>query len=77
MNPRTSRPRTPVPVKYSALARKETLRGAATGIANESMNDRWLLARSTPPSLGTLSLPRIVGRQIAWASDMSAVRLTQ
>lgn len=77
MNPRTKRPRMPVPLKYSALAANETLRGAATGIANESMNDRWLLARSTPPVLGTLSLPRIVGRQIAWARDITAVRLTQ
>jgi len=55
-------PMGPEPVKYSDLARKLTLRGATSGIANESMNDRWLLAMMTPPSRGTLSTPLIVGR---------------
>ena len=57
-------PRTPVPVKYSDLARKKTCRGATSGMTMLSMNDRWLLARMTGPVCGTLSRPSITGRQI-------------
>ena len=60
--PRRIAPETPVPVKYSDFARKLTGRGAAIGMAKESMNDRWLLARMTPPPRGTFSVPVIVGR---------------
>ena len=67
-NPRRIAPPMPVPVKYSDLARKLTGRGAAIGMAKESMNDRWLLARSTPPVSGTFSVPVIVGRQMSFES---------
>ena len=39
-------------VKYSALARKVTLRGTITGMKNESEKERWLLAMITGRSSG-------------------------
>ena len=49
-------------VKYSALARKVTLRGTITGKKNESQNDRWLLARIAGRSSGMFSSPSTHGR---------------
>ncbi len=60
-------PRSPVPVKYSALARKATWRGAVSGITTLSANERWLLARMTGPVGGTLSAPTTSGRHNAIA----------
>ena len=54
--------------KYADFARKCTGRGEATGIAIESMNDRWLLAKITGPVRGTLSRPSTRGRYTARAS---------
>ena len=74
---RRTAPLTPVPVKYSDFARKATGRGAAIGMAKESMNDRWLLAMSTPPVGGTLCRPVMVGRQIALDSGATTPWLTR
>ncbi len=48
--------------KYADFAMKCTGRGAATGMAIESMNDRWLLAKITGPVRGTFSRPSTCGR---------------
>ena len=45
-------------------------------MANESMNDRWLLAISTPPVGGTFSVPVMVGRQIALDNGATTPWLT-
>ncbi len=52
----------PRPVKYSALARKTTLRGSGSGPKKWSANDRWLLARMAGPRLGMFFRPRDHGR---------------
>ena len=57
-----TRPFRPRPVKYSALARKMTLRGSGSGPKKWSENDRWLLARMAGPSRGTFSVPSAHGR---------------
>lgn len=59
---RLSQPLNPVPVKYSALARKTTGRGVTSGITTLSMKERWLLARITAPRFGTFSRPTTTGR---------------
>src|SRR3954449_12417527 len=56
-------PLMPGVVKYSALARKVTLRGISTGMKNESQKERWLLARMAGRSSGMFSRPAIQGRQ--------------
>ena len=43
--------------KYSALARKVTLRRTTRGMKNESQNDWWLAASTAGPWVGTFSLP--------------------
>ena len=43
----------PVPVKYSALATKVTLRRTISGMKIESQKLRWLLAMIAAPLLGT------------------------
>lgn len=67
--PAEIRPLTPVPSKYSALARNVTCRGATIGMISESMNDRWLLARMTGPLRGMLPRPVTSGRRNTYASS--------
>ena len=62
-------------VKYSALARKVTLRGASNGRKKESQKDRWLLARIAGRSSGMFSRPSIQGRQIRRSSGPSMMNL--
>ena len=57
------KPLMPGVVKYSALARKVTLRGTISGRKKESQKDRWLLARIAAPCFGTFSRPSVHGRQ--------------
>ena len=52
------------------------MRGATIGIAKESMKERWLLAKRTPPVRGTFSLPVTVGRQSSFDSGATAPWLT-
>jgi hypothetical protein len=59
----TPRPRSPRPSKYSALARKRTRRGTASGMTTLSMKLRWLLAMITGPVRGMFSTPTSRGRQ--------------
>ena len=47
-----SSPLTPLPVKYSALARNTTFRGSGIGPKKWSANDRWLLTRMTGTPAG-------------------------
>lgn len=58
-----SRPFTPGPVKYSALARKVMRRLRIAGIRKWSENDRWLPATMAAPSSGMCSRPSILGRK--------------
>ena len=62
-NIRLSKPLSPLPVKYSGLARKVTCRGTISGMKIESENDRWLLAMIAAPSAGTWSAPSTRGRK--------------
>ena len=62
---RRTAPLTPVPVSSRTSRGRRPAGAPSIGIANESMNDRWLLAISTPPVAGTFSRPVMVGRQIA------------
>jgi len=62
MNALLMRPFAPLPVKYSDLARKITLRGSGSGPKKWSENDRWLLAMTAGPSRGTFSVPSAHGR---------------
>src|ERR1700722_1557046 len=43
--------------KYSALARKVTLRVTTSGMKNESQKDWWLAARTAGPDFGMFSRP--------------------
>src|SRR3954465_8330677 len=63
-----TQPTTPLPVKYSLLARKLMGRLTATGRKTESTNDRWLLAKITAPDDGTFSSPRVQGRNTEFAN---------
>jgi hypothetical protein len=46
-----------------------------SGMAIESMNDRWLLARMKAPSAGTFSRPVTCGRNSSRNSGRSTNRL--
>ena len=59
---RCRKPFTPVPVKYSALARKVTRRLSDMGMKIQSAAERWLLARIAAPVAGTFSMPSASGR---------------
>jgi hypothetical protein len=48
--------------KYSALARKVTLRVTTSGMKKESQKDWWLGARTTEPCLGMFSRPSTLTR---------------
>ena len=61
---RRKKPFTPVPVKYSALARKVTRRLSESGMKIQSAAERWLLARIAPPVAGTCSVPSALGRKM-------------
>ena len=67
-NLRVSAPLTPVPVKYSFLARKCTWRESWAGMKMESETERWLLARMAPPCSGMLSSPFTQGRNSSWVT---------
>ena len=60
---RCRKPLTPVPVKYSALARKVTRRLRDSGMKIQSAAERWLLARMAAPVAGTFSAPSARGRK--------------
>ena len=71
-NVRDTKPFSPRPVKYSALARNVTLRGiSCMGMKKWSENDRWLLARMAAPVWGTFSFPRCHGRKISRSNGAS------
>jgi hypothetical protein len=72
-----SSPLTPVPVKYSALARNTTLRRSGIGPKKWSANDRWLLTRITGPRRGTFFRPRDQGRKITYSATPSVYLATQ
>ncbi|BAS12913.1 hypothetical protein AHiyo8_12160 [Arthrobacter sp. Hiyo8] len=69
-----SLPLSPVPVKYSDLARKLTRRGTITGMKIESEKDKWLEARIAAPSCGTLSRPLTQGRNSNVRSGPKKIR---
>ena len=62
MNAAVTRPLSPLPAKYSALAQKVISRGATIGRNSESQADRWLLARIAGPVAGMCSSPDVQGR---------------
>src|SRR5579859_3463259 len=62
MNAAITRPLTPPPAKYSALAQNVISRGATTGRNSESHAERWLLARIAGPVDGMCSRPEVHGR---------------
>ena len=72
-----ARPLGPRPVKYSALARKVTLRGSGSGPKKWSEKDRWLLARMAGPSRGTLSTPSAHGRNSSPSSGLMIILSNQ
>jgi hypothetical protein len=74
-NARCRAPFTPVPVKYSALARKVTRRLRDSGMWIQSAAERWLLARIAAPVAGTLSVPSERGRKTACTTGPSATNL--
>jgi hypothetical protein len=74
-NARCRKPFTPVPVKYSALARKVTRRFSESGMKIQSAADRWLLARIAAPVEGTCSVPSARGRKTACTSGPIATNL--
>lgn len=61
-NAAVSRPFSPGPVKYSALARNVMRRLMIAGIRKWSENERWLPATIAAPSSGMCSSPSILGR---------------
>jgi hypothetical protein len=65
-------PFSPVPVKYSALARKVTRRFNESGMKTQSAAERWLLARIAPPVAGTCSVPSARGRMTTCRAGPSA-----
>ena len=72
---RRRKPFTPVPVKYSALARKVTRRLRDSGMKIQSAADRWLLARIAPPVAGTCSVPSALGRKMTLTGGPTATNL--
>jgi hypothetical protein len=76
-NSALARPLTPVPVKYSALARNVTRRLSMIGRKIESENDRWFEARIAPPVVGTFSPPRTHGRNTERSTGPSTDFRTQ
>ena len=74
-NARCRVPLTPVPVKYSALARKVTRRLRDSGMWIQSAADRWLLARIAAPVSGTCSVPSARGRNTACTTGPIAMNL--
>src|SRR5690606_40723836 len=65
MNHFVAQPFSPLPVKYSDLARNDIGRSSTSGRKIESMTERWLLARIAAPNFGTFFAPTIHGRKIA------------
>jgi hypothetical protein len=76
-NALVSSPLTPVPVKYSDLARNTTFRRSGSGPKKWSENDRWLLTRMTGPRRGTFFRPRDQGRKITASATPSVYFATQ
>ena len=74
-NTRWAKPFTPVPVKYSALARNVTRRRSAMGMNTQSAADRWLLAMIAAPVAGTCSAPTARGRNTSFAIGPTATYL--
>ncbi len=72
-----SSPLSPLPAKYSALARNTTLRGSGSGPKKWSAKDRWLLARMTGPRRGMCFLPRDHGRKMTLSAMPSVYLVTQ
>ena len=56
-----NRPFRPVPVKYSALAKKVMRRLMTSGLTKLSTTAKWLLARITGPESGIYSRPSVFG----------------
>jgi hypothetical protein len=60
----------PGDVKYSALAKKVTLRGTTKGMKIESLNERWFEAMMTGPTVGTCRNPVTFGRKASINSGL-------
>ena len=74
-NTRCATPLGPVPVKYSALARKVTRRRSDSGMNTQSAADRWLLAMIAAPLAGTWPIPSTRGRNTSLATGPTATYL--